>query len=154
MPLAQLAVLILLPYIGAAVVPWLNVEAIPRVLLITVGWAALLNVFFAGLLMGVSFGNERLSEQVSTDIKLERISSLGVFIMLLCGLLSYSLVSPLVALAIVSIAQLLNIRRMVRSDLWLTLSPGLQSFLGRIMWVSVGCLLMLALSYFRQKGFS
>lgn len=157
MRLSQCAVLALIPYLGAAFIPWLNTDSVTRALLITVVWAALLSSLIAGVVLGGTYVYQNRSASVSTSLppqskvsrswRITRLYAQGVFILLVLALLSYLLLSPLVALALVSLAQYGAITQLLASPVVEAVAPEQKHFLNRVMWASIGCLLMLALSF-------
>ncbi len=149
MRLSQYAVLALIPYLGAAFIPWLNTGAVTRVLLITVVWAALLSSLIAGVVLGSRYMQQNLQQGLPSVQRwpITRLYVQGVFILLVLALLSYLLLSPLVALALVCLAQYGAMKQLLSSPIADAVAIEQKQFLMRIMWASIGCLLMLALSF-------
>ncbi len=145
MDYSRYIIIALVPFLAAAVMPWLAPDTVARVLLITLGWTTLVVVFIAGLSTGDALAAP------TTKARLSVLSALGCCALSVLALGAYSVVSPLMALALIAVAFFLAMQLIQITGVWQQLNTQKTTFYRKLIWVVLGCLLMLFLSYYRHS---
>ncbi|WP_053980242.1 hypothetical protein [Marinagarivorans algicola] len=144
MDYSRYIVIAIVPFLAAAVMPWVAPDAVARVLLVTLGWTALTVVFIAGLCVG-----DALAAPVD-KARLSVLSALGCCALSILALGAYRIVSPLMALALMTVAFFLAMKLVQATGVWQRLNSQKMIFYRKLIWMVLGCLLMLCLSYYRE----
>ena len=135
----------LVPFVAAALIPWIAPDAVGRVLLVTLSWAAVFIVFMAGIIVG---------DVLASDLpkaRLTVLSALGCCCLVFLAVGLYSVVSPLLGLVLMAIAFFFVVQLVQITQLWRRLDDQKSALYRKLIWVVLGCLLMLFLSYYRQQ---
>ena len=145
MMLNRLLVIALSPLLGGALAPWLQPASVAVAGLCTVVWVAFVVVFMAGFCVA-----NRVGKTLRPIERLKVLALIMVAFLALAVVAIYWFVSPLLALGLAALLVFLQYKNIQTTQAWAQLAMGTAGFVERITWVAIGCLLMLALSYWRQ----
>lgn len=135
----------LVPFVAAAIIPWVAPDAVGRVLLVTLGWTAVFIIFMAGIIVGDVLASGLPKARLSV------LSALGCCCLVFLAVGLYSVVSPLLGLVLMAIAFFFVVQLVQITKLWQRLDDQKSIFYRKVMWAVLGCLLMLFLSYYRKQ---
>lgn len=157
--------LALLPFFAAAVIPWLAPNTVVRVLWVTLVWASVVVVFMAGLAAGdalaANAGSPAGKSTISETLKEEGASvrsrpHLTVLAAIACAVLAMLALAcgvlwhPLLALVVMALTFFSAAKLLQSTYFWQPLNEQQNALFLRVIWLVLGCLLMLFLSYYRQ----
>ena len=142
-------IIVMLPFLAAALLPWLAPDAVGRVAALSVFWAGVLNVFMAGLIVGD--GAQQILQSKTPDgrVRLRIISAIALVALTLMAVAFHWVWSPMASIAVMALALYFN-SHLLRATTFGSGSGALDhAMFQKYVWVALGCLLMLLLSYYR-----
>lgn len=145
MSLIRFSLILIAPFFAGAVVPWLSPEATGRVALGVIVWASCCVLFVAG------FNAGQYAQLPSARAKLHIISSIAVACLALAALFALAIKASLASLIINMFAIVAGHKLLAVTPVWLAMPATTATLLGRLIWVAIGCLLMLAMSVYRYQ---
>ncbi|HEY7773057.1 MAG TPA: hypothetical protein VIC26_07735 [Marinagarivorans sp.] len=146
---SRYCILLMIPFFAAAVMPWLAPSTVPRVALITVFWLAVINIFLAGFSAGDAAQTLVRNVEPEGRVRLRLLGALGLTILVVLAAALYFLMSPMLAIVVLGAVLLFNGRVVRATQYGQTITPVDYRFLQKNIWVVLGCLLMLLMSYYR-----
>jgi signal transduction histidine kinase len=142
-------IVVMLPFLGAALLPWLAPDAVARVAALTVFWAGVLNVFMAGFIVGDVALQQVQNANNDGRLRLRAVSAVALVVSTLVATALYFLWSPMVSISLMALMLYFNCR-ILRATAYGSSVTALEfGFFQKNVWVALGCMLMLLLSYFR-----
>ena len=141
--------IVLLPFLMAALLPWLKPDAVARVAVLSMFWAGVLNVFMAGFIVGDCAQHWLKPTLPESRVRLRFVAALGGVVLALMSAALHFVGSPMVSIAIMALALYFNSRLLRATAFGSHISELDYAFFQKIIWVALGCLLMLRLSYYR-----
>ena len=142
-------IIIMLPFLAAALLPWLAPDAVARVAALSVFWAGVLNVFMAGFIVGDSVQQMLQSDASGGRIRLRIISAVALVALTLMAAALHLVWSPMASIIVMASALYFNSHLLRSTDYGCGISALDYAFFQKNVWVALGCLLMLLLSYYR-----
>lgn len=147
MSLIRVSLILMLPFFAGAVLPWLTPSSASRVGVLTCAWTSCCALFFSGLCVGQAL----TSASAQARARLQIVSSIALACIALAILISLAIAQTLIAV-IISMFALVSVHKLLmQTPAWHALPTTTASLISRFAWVSVGCLLMLALSVYRMQ---
>lgn len=144
-------ILVMVPFFAAAVVPWLVPSAVPRVAQITIFWLGIINVFMAGFSAGDAAQSLVKSVSREARTRLQLLVAVGLTILVVLAAALYFMISPLATILLLCLVLFFNGQAIQKTQYGQSVSPVEYRFIQKNIWVVLGCLLMLAMSYYRYS---
>ena len=142
-------IIVMLPFLAAALLPWLVPDAVPRVANLSVFWVGVINVFMAGFVVGDGAQEMLQSEASAGRIRLRIVSAVALVALVLMAAALHLAWSPMASIAVMALVLYFN-SQLLRSTVYGRAIGVLDyAVFQKYIWVALGCLLMLLLSYYR-----